>query len=170
MTGTRGEEIGVFSEKQRPTHSRDKKIKGASEAGYERVFICLSRWKFTIALLFLSCVSSHLPLHHPFPHFFFLITLSHEAPLLPQTPSWCVTVRDLDQHRYKHTLHKPTKNWLFCYGSTSFLPFCSSLLHPLFYHFFLSFFMFGFIALHHAFLFPCFLQLSGSLSSPQARH
>lgn len=58
------------------------KKKGASKVGYESVFICLSWWKFTIALSFfhLSFPTSHGVI--PPPTFLsFLITLSHEAPL-----------------------------------------------------------------------------------------
>ena len=122
MIGTRGEEFGVgaFSGKQRPAHIRDKKMELARR-GYERVFICLSRWKFTISLC-----SFHLSSLFPPPSassllplcLSFLITLSHGAPLPPPSPplrkknipltcgiegfTWAQT------HRYKHTPHNPT--------------------------------------------------------------
>lgn len=70
VTATGGEgtrvrgHAGGDSEKQRLAHIHDKRT-GDSEAVYERVFICLSWRKFTIALLFLSS----LPTIRPFtPH------------------------------------------------------------------------------------------------------
>lgn len=101
--GDRGR--GVFWKTKAGSHSWQKKHR----AGEARVFIRLSWWKFTIALF-----SFHLPL--PTSHCIipppsllsFLIPLSHEAPLPPRASPWPVTARDLQEHRYKHTLPNPT--------------------------------------------------------------
>lgn len=64
---------------------KKKKRKRAIEARYERVFICLSGWKFTIFLFsfHLSLPTSHCIIPPP-TLLSFLITLSHEAPLPPR--------------------------------------------------------------------------------------
>lgn len=61
------------SEKQRLAHIHDKRT-GDSEAVYERVFICLSWRKFTIALLFLSSLPT---IHPPTPNLLLFLPQTH---------------------------------------------------------------------------------------------
>lgn len=98
--GERRSGSGRFLGEQWPAHIHDKKTKKKKKngAGEARVFICLSRWKFTITLFsfYLRLPTSHRVIPpHPRPLCsFFLITRSHEAPLPPRASPWPVALRD----------------------------------------------------------------------------
>lgn len=88
VIGIRGEELGVWKTKADSHLWQKKKKRGGRRGETEFLFLCLG--ENLRSLFFLSCVSSHLPLHLSSPSLLcFLITQSHTLPPTPSPKNPC---------------------------------------------------------------------------------
>lgn len=151
MTATGGEGTGVWvgllKNKGQLTFMTEQN--GVSEAVYERVFICLSWWKFMMTLPF---ICSHLPLNQP-PSPNTSLTCGSEG----FTPAQVQNTPSI--------IPRYLLAFFFCLP----LCFCIYFLHlPFFYHFLSCYFFLSCWTLLP--FFSHVLRSSLALSSPQARH
>lgn len=121
------------------------------EAVYERVFICLSWRKFTMALLFLSSLPTITPIPPP-------------PPLPPPDSSLsCESQGFSTSAGTTRTLHNVPIKLL---SSDASLCFCIYFLRSFLLRSLPQLFLLSFVLDFIAPLFPCALQLSGSLFTP----